>query len=125
MKRLLAVTMIYLAWSTCMLRAQATNTFPSSGNVGIGTPNPQVALEVNGAGRFDNWSTPTSGAGLELGFLPAVPRGYFQAFDRSAGAFRQLNLDGSPLALNQFSGANVGIGTATPLGALDVAASNT
>jgi hypothetical protein len=122
-----AIAVLITAAFTPSARAQwncSSSTCTFDGNVGIGT-SPQVALEANGAGRFDNWSTPTSGAGLELGFLPAVPRGYFQAFDRSAGAFRQLNLDGSPLILNQFSGANVGIGTATPLGALDIAAANT
>ena len=34
--------------------AQAQNTFPSSGNVGIGTTNPAAVLEVNGTAQFDN-----------------------------------------------------------------------
>jgi hypothetical protein len=102
--------------------AQATNTFPSSGNVGVGTTAPAVPLHVLGDNDYTSSTNLTnsqlriSGATdpnmrLLLGFNTASIFGYVQA-TQVGTAFRNLSLN--PL------GGNVGIGTATPANKLTV-----
>jgi hypothetical protein len=103
-----------------------TNVFPSSGNVGIGTTNPQWALDVDApaarivssnsnAAQFDlvdqgggrDWAICSWGSAAGGGSLP----GKFSIYDNTLGAHR-LVIDSS---------GNMGIGTTAPQYALDVA----
>lgn len=81
------------------------------GNVGIGTTTPVAKLDVtNGYIRaLDNGTNnaPSGGSGLELVSTGSV--GHVQAYNRNAGAFIQLDINGSPIRLGT-NGANVGIG---------------
>lgn len=49
--------------ASAFFSANAQNTFPATGNVGIGTNNPQVALDVAGSGAFTGGSVLVDGAG--------------------------------------------------------------
>jgi hypothetical protein len=79
--------------------------------LGIGTSSPATTLDVAGGIRAAGQATPTSGAGLELSYSGGVA--YLTAIDHST-TYKQLSIDGLPLALNALSGGNVGIGTTSP-----------
>jgi len=65
----------------------------TSTGVGIGTATPSAGLEVaNGRIQITSNTVPTAGAGLELGYSTL---GTVLAYDRSASAYKQLNLNGS------------------------------
>jgi len=82
----------------------------TTGNVGIGTTNPAVKLTVLGD---------ASNAGLEFG--NATTFTYIQSYDRVASEHKDLYFyaSGAPTMVIKNSG-NVGIGTQTPDGKLDV-----
>jgi len=67
--------------------AAQSNTFPSSGRVGIGTTNPQADLEVNGDIRYRNANTYNMTRTLSLTVNNAVNIGDF-AFTNGAGSLR-------------------------------------
>ncbi|MEP6703862.1 MAG: hypothetical protein ABJB34_03570 [Acidobacteriota bacterium] len=84
------------------------------GKVGVGTDTPQAKFHVNGSSWFQGDSTPlpaAAGKGIVVGFSGEI--GYITSFDY--GTFTPKNL------ILNLSGANVGIGTATPQAKLDVA----
>lgn len=86
----------------------ANSIYSRRGNIGI-LGNPQVPLDVNGVIRTNSapaW--PTSGQGLELACNGGI--GDVHAYDRSAGGYLQLKVDGNPLSLNTNSGANTNVG---------------
>jgi hypothetical protein len=111
--RLLVVTATLC--SSLALRAQ-TNTFPTSGNVGIGTTSPGSTLTVDGnvtvgGNNFIYLNGQTSGYG------PAITTGYsntvFIVNGGSAGF--QINNQANTVALVTVqNGGNVGIGTTNP-----------
>lgn len=92
---------------------------PFGGLVGIGTTTPNALFDVNGWIRsFAAPAAPTSGAGVEMFYNTAT--GYVQAYDRTGGVYKQMNLEGSTVCLNPNSGGSVTIGTTTVRARLSV-----
>ncbi len=97
-----------------------TNTFPASGNVGIGTTSPGEKLDVSGTFRATGQnSAPGGGSGVEVSYGGGV--GYIQSYDRSAGLDTPLYLSGINIQLNANGQGNVGIGITNPTSKLHVA----
>ena len=83
----------------------------NTGKVGIGG-SPAAFLDVFGCIRTTNeTNSPTTGTGIEMIYAPAVPAGFIQCFDRTAGAYRDLRISGDPLML-QNNSAQLNIWTA-------------
>lgn len=90
-----------------------------SGDVGIGTNNPQGALEIVKAITYSSIDTypqlriknATGDTGHQLGFGVETGLSFIQSLNRGIGA--------TPLILQRYAG-NVGIGTTTPNALLDV-----
>jgi hypothetical protein len=101
------------AWS------QATNTFPSSGNVGIGTTTPNVLLQVQGHARFSN--SPTTNARVDVyGGVDGGDTASFYIYN-SAGNLNTFLSDGTYNSYMNAHGGNVGIGRTNPEDFLQVA----
>ncbi|MEK6151999.1 hypothetical protein WIW50_02000 [Flavobacteriaceae bacterium 3-367] len=86
-----------------------TNTFPASGNVGIGTLSPVSKLDVNGSLRAQDVITVQKGSSYKIalngqydGYITGRNTSFVQKFTISSNGNSFLN------------GGNVGIGTATP-----------
>jgi hypothetical protein len=102
-----------------------SNTFPSSGNAGVGTTSPQTALSVN---------VPFSSNGQEGSLVTGqtsnvtISGVYNVAEDVSAGkaglAFKTYNAGSYLTRMSILAGGNVGIGTTSPGFALDVKATD-
>ena len=95
-----------------------------NGNVGIGTTNPGNKLTISTAGADD--TIPALGAnGGKLGIFRDASYGLIAGQIVNGNAFVQVQrIDGTATAYNlllQPKGGNVGIGTTTPHGKLDVA----
>jgi hypothetical protein len=67
----------------------------SSGNLGIGTSSPTSKLDVAGTLRSTTQTAPASGAGIELFYDTGGAVGYLLAYDRTATAYKQMNLGAS------------------------------
>jgi len=124
MKRSILAAMVTIAMYA-HVNAQTTNTFPSSGNVGIGTLSPAAGLDVtNGAiriaggygasysidGAYIGWNTSTGGGGGETSFINNIGGGNLGGFTfdnttRSSVTTRLMTILGS---------GNVGIGITSP-----------
>lgn len=102
-----------------------TNTFPNSGNVGIGTSTPTHKLDVKGPGWFSNGSvldialtTPNGKNGIAFSASGYSNYSRFDMYnhDSNIGGNRyfrlRFNQDASGLTIRK--GGNVGIGTANP-----------
>ncbi len=102
--------------------ATAQNVFPSSGNVGIGTPSPTGALHIRGAGRTDvNFDAPSVN-NLSLNFFAGgVPQ--FSLYRQATTGDFVFDSNNTANILHLTSGGNVGIGTAAPLANLHISGS--
>jgi hypothetical protein len=119
---------------------------PDGGNVGIGTTNPGVKLDVNGqirsyapTGEIYSYSTNanntakvfagwTNNTGMQIGYLPQTAQGYVEnTYPITAGQvfgdiyFRQNSAGTMVTRMTiKADGGNVGIGTTTPRSKLEV-----
>jgi len=129
MKRLLLV-----AFATLSLNAIAqTNTFPTSGNVGIGTTNPQTSLDVNGNIRA-SYSGADIGGSITIANPTKTGNGQASSwciYNMSGGynnslqfwAYDNVGCTSGGLCNNRFTlmdNGNVGIGTTSPQTLLNV-----
>lgn len=123
------------------------NTFPASGNVGIGTTSPGKALEVmgdislpsiNGNKQIYTWSSSDAnwriGMSASPGFTTSMTSSHVQylAYGNASGQGFAMGVNGSQSSFeitgsnhNAFFRGNVGIGTATPTSKLEVYQSTT
>ena len=117
---------LILTFSICAsINVIAQNTFPSSGNVGIGTPNPQVMLDVFGPVRFNSGRLTHSGDlpnDNNATFVNTASTGYGIYSKGGAGtrySFHFENQEGVSVLIGKGNG-NIGIGTVNPQAKLDV-----
>lgn len=123
-----ATTLLVVLLSSSFVFAQ-TNTFPTSGSVGIGTTSPNAELDVRGIIRATNSA---SGKTLEWRFddlynsISNVHR-FRVSGSLAAVIFSRFDthdwirlMDNNTVLLNPSGTGNVGIGTTSPLRKLDV-----
>lgn len=94
-----------------------TNTFPTSGNVGIGTTGPTAPLNIVGGGVSTSISNVGTTLTTKIGTAnPPVTLGvgYVSSDNPMIQAFNNTSSTASKLILNPFGG-NVGIGTTYPV----------
>ena len=102
-----------------------TNTLyvdSTNNRVGIGTSSPQSRLESTGSIRSTGATDPTSGSSLELSW-----RGTYAdvlSYDRTAGAFEDLQLRGSPIIFGNSGGERMRIDSSGNV-AIGASSSNT
>jgi microcystin-dependent protein len=97
-----------------------------AGSVGIGTTGPNGKLDVAGGyiralGGASGGAVPSGGKGLEMTFDSSTNIGYILGYNRDTSTRLDMSLGNtsSPLYLQGISG-NVGIGTTSPRGKLEI-----
>jgi hypothetical protein len=120
---------LILVANLCVPLFGQTNTFPSTGNVGIGTTSPAYKLDLIGNARFNLGS---GGGQLTLASNPNDNSVYLEAFDSAfdGGSASNLFITGAysgmlpklnVFATTSYFSGNVGIGTTNPQHLLHVA----
>lgn len=82
-----------------------------------------TGLADTGSFRATAQVAPSAGTGVEFQYVPASLAGFLQVYDRDAGAYRGLVLDGNQIILGRYASCPVLIGRASGLtgaGDLDV-----
>jgi hypothetical protein len=105
------------------LQFNTTNQWFNSGNVGVGTTAPNMALDVSGSGlgggiRSMGASGASGGKGVEIGY-EIGDFGTVLAYDRTGGVFKQLRIN-DLIHVGTGSTGNVGIGYTGPTVKLQV-----
>jgi hypothetical protein len=118
-----------LTIGSASLSAAQTNTFPTSGNAGVGTTAPGCSLSIGGGVAkgcklaVEN-NTPGSGVATMVNITNAVDTDLLlnitQAGAPTKYALIQSSVPGRNLALNGTNGGNVGIGTTSPSDLLQI-----
>jgi hypothetical protein len=118
MKKIIFLTVTGLI---AILGGQAQNTFPSSGNVGIGTTTPGNPLTVTGTNNVESPSIPkVLAVGDPSSPTKTISLGYSLSLD--AGILASVHAaTGWKNTLINPNGGNVGIGTTNPQSLLDIA----
>jgi len=123
MKKLILFGLLFIAHINF-----AQNNFDPTGNVGLGVANPQVKLDVLGAGRF-NVPDDKSGIGGLTVETPSGPNLKIGGNFTYSWIQSHMSL---PLYINELgnntifnlAGGNVGVGTANPLAKLEIRGGN-
>lgn len=63
-----------------------------TGNVGIGTTGPKTKLEVAGISRMTDWSLPTTGQGLMVGYYPSSKEGRLNTYNYTSSSYDPLRI---------------------------------
>jgi hypothetical protein len=115
--------LLLIAFTALSIHAIAqTNTFPSSGNVGVGTTSPQSKLHIldgNNNIRFGDFGSSTAGIELSDGAINSAESVYLFGWGSSFRVGIGNPNEGSHLFTIQNSG-NVGIGTTSPQSKLHI-----
>ena len=108
----------------CLTANAQSNTFPTTGNVGIGTITPQAALDIKGLIQISGINAATPPSDISYGLFPygGIGLGIFSgAYGPNQGIGIWTNPNGIKTEVMRIlSGGNIGIGTTNPVYKLDV-----
>jgi len=128
MQHVKKLPLVYLvfAFNIICFSLHAQNTFPASGNVGIGTSSPSHLLDVRGGGIYTNGGLEIDGGDI---YSSRIDQPYGYILRPNLAGYKNLQFactGGNPLdiiALNSVTSVvygNLGIGTITPAAKMDI-----